>query len=203
MGGSITVIGLTGQTGAGKTTVCERLAERGCFIIDCDKLAREITEPGSPVLETLAAKFGDDIVRADGTLDRRLLASRAFASEDKRLLLNSITHPAITELTKKYIDRARAEGFTVAVADAAALLESEIKDLCAIIVSVVAPAGVREARIIARDKITQEHAKQRINAQHGEEYYRVNSNIIIRNYPPFMLEAELEELMAYIEKKQI
>lgn len=103
---SIYVAGLTGQTGSGKSTVADIFRAQGVCVIDCDKLAREIVEPGSPVLIDLARLFGDDLIFPDGSLDRRKLARRAFASEEKTNLLNSVTHPAITALARKRVAEA-------------------------------------------------------------------------------------------------
>ena len=198
----ITVIGLTGQTGAGKTTVTLELEKLGCFVIDCDKLAREIVSPGSPALSELARRFGRDILNPDGSLDRKLLASRGFADEESRKALNAVTHPAITKKALECVDCAAGEGFSVAVIDGAALLESEIKNYCDILVSVIAPAPVRLNRILARDGITREQAEERMAAQKNEEYYIDNSDIIIRNYPPFELGDQMKELKSYIKAKE-
>lgn len=103
---SIYVAGLTGQTGSGKSTVADIFRVHGVCVIDCDKLAREIVEPGSPVLIDLARLFGDDLILPDGSLDRHKLARRAFASEEKTILLNSVTHPAITALARKRVAEA-------------------------------------------------------------------------------------------------
>lgn len=84
---SIYVAGLTGQTGSGKSTVADIFRAHGVCVIDCDRLARETVEPGSPVLGELARLFGGDLILPDGSLDRRKLAERAFASEERRKFL--------------------------------------------------------------------------------------------------------------------
>ena len=100
---SIYVAGLTGQTGSGKSTVADIFRAHGVCVIDCDRLARETVEPGSPVLGELARLFGGDLILPDGSLDRRKLAERAFASEEKTKILNSVTHPAITALARERV----------------------------------------------------------------------------------------------------
>ena len=108
------IIGLTGQTGAGKTSVGELLSQKGCEVIDTDKIAREITEKGSPVLLLLAKAFGEDILE-NGELNRRLLASRAFSSRENTEKLNSVTHPEITKRVKQKIEEAFKNGKRAAV----------------------------------------------------------------------------------------
>ncbi len=176
---SVPVYGITGQTGAGKSTVCEMLAEKGMYIIDTDKLARKAVED-KEVLDGLKNAFGEDIV-SEGVLDRHLLASRAFETEEKTAILNSITHPKITELTLEEIHRAESGGFKAAVIDAAVLFESPLTSVCDKIICIVADKETRLARITARDNISEKDALIRMNAQRDEEYYISRSDIIIRN----------------------
>lgn len=196
------IIGLTGPSGAGKTTVSRKLAKRGFFIADGDCYARVSTSPGSPVLLKLAAAFGDDIILPSGALDRRLLGSRAFSSRSGTKTLNSITHPVITELMFSDIKKAAADGFDTAVIDAAALIESGVSERCDIVAVVSAPRELRLERVIARDGLTPADALRRINAQKSEEYYERFADIIIRNHPPHSLEDELLRLYDAVERKR-
>ena len=157
------VIGLTGPTGAGKSTAAGMLAALGCGVVDGDALAREITAPGSPVLTQLAARFGEDIICKGECLDRALLAERAFADEKSRRDLGLITHPAITALA---LTRAKAlQGARAVVFDAAALLESEMAHACDHILVITAPEALRLERILKRGGVSQRAARQRIAAQ--------------------------------------
>ncbi|MBQ1370252.1 MAG: dephospho-CoA kinase, partial [Clostridia bacterium] len=133
------VIGLTGQTGAGKTTVADGLRHFGYQVIKADEIARLVTEKGSPVLQELAAVFGQDILKEDGTLDRALLAERAFATPEETKLLNGVTHPEILRLINKKINGAFFDGYEGVILDASQLFESGLNERCTLVVSVVAP----------------------------------------------------------------
>ena len=186
------VYGLTGKTGAGKSTVAEKLEKMGFCVIDGDKIARSITEKGKPAISMLANEFGCDIIEDDGSLNRKLLASRAFKDRESTAKLNAITHPIIKAEFEKELRKAEEEGFSFAVIDAAALLESSCKDLCEKIIVVTAPEEIRLSRILLRDGITKEQALIRINAQFPDEYYNEKADILIRNYPPYEKEIELK-----------
>ncbi len=173
----MTVIGLTGPTGAGKSTVAAHWQRRGALIIDADVLAREVTAPGHPCLQALAKRFGDDILK-DGILNRRLLAARAFATPETTQALNDITHPPVIARTEELLRSCTAP---VAVIDAPLLFESGMDRLCDITVAVTAPTAVRRARIMARDGISQAQADQRIAAQHDEAYFRERATICVDN----------------------
>lgn len=187
-------IGLTGKTGAGKSTVADLLKEKGCYIIDGDVIARQITEKGSEVLPVLQKAFGEDILDENGELIRKTLAKRAFADKESTALLNSITHPVIKRRCKDEMQKAEGLGYKTALIDAAALLDSDCKDLCDKIIVVTAPEEIRLERILQRDGITYEQAMTRINAQKSDEYYFRNADIIIRTYPPYNMQDELLKL---------
>ncbi len=186
------IFGLTGKTGAGKSTVAKKLSERGFYIIDGDLIARNITKKGKPALKDLAVFFGSDIIDSCGELNRRLLAERAFKNEASTRILNEITHPRITEEFILEIKKAETLGFKAAVIDAAALLESDCKNLCERIIVVHAPEGIRLERILKRDGITEKEALRRMNAQKEDEYYFSRAHIIIRNYPPYEKDIDYE-----------
>ncbi|MFR7551579.1 MAG: L-threonylcarbamoyladenylate synthase [Acutalibacteraceae bacterium] len=112
------VIGLTGQTGAGKSTVSQRLAARGCAVIDCDAVTRDPALYSGECLAELQKAFGRDIIRPEGTLDRRLLARRAFADDESTQTLNRITHPVIFGRLRAEIAAKKAAGARVIVLDA-------------------------------------------------------------------------------------
>lgn len=195
------VIGLTGQTGAGKSTLARRLAEEGFPIIDADIAAREIVAVGSPLLNELAEVFGRDIIGSNGSLDRRLLASRAFASKANTKKINRITHPAITTSIKNKIEAAQKNGARAVVIDAAVLLESGLAEECDIIAVVTAPFDIRLERIMQRDGLSEDEALKRIRIQPDDKAYFEKADIVLQAYPPSVVEQETEKLMRLIDKK--
>ncbi len=168
---TIRVIGLTGPTGAGKSTVAAAWAAAGVPVIDADRLARRVTAPGSPCLAQLAEAFSSAILDSDGTLIRQELAARAFASPEATARLNAITHPAILALIRQALEDAADAGHPTAVVDAPLLFEAGVDALCHRIVAVTAPAADRLARIRARDGLTEEQATRRMAAQPDEAFY--------------------------------
>lgn len=173
-----TVIGLTGQTGAGKTTVCKFARELGCAVVNADSIAREALAPGTQCLKRLAEIFGSDIIDDDGCCKRSLLAERAFSDKEKTALLNEVTHPWIIEKSAQYI-RNELEKTDIVIFDAPQLFESGGDGLCDMVIAVTAPESMRLERIMNRDGIDQSAAMLRINAQHGEDYYSSRADFVI------------------------
>lgn len=196
------VLGLTGKTGAGKSMVCSLLRERGCYIIDADKVAREILEVGSPVIEKLSEAFGKDVVKYNGEIDRKILAQKAFASREETEKLNAITHPAIRERIVDEIETAKIEEYEVCVIDAAALLESDVRLDCEKVAVVFAPEDVRLKRIIERDNLSVTEAKRRMNAQMRDEFYLEKADIIIINDGVTDFESEIQKLFNFIDTEK-
>lgn len=188
------VIGITGQTGAGKSTVCLALQKRGWAHIDADRTAKNLYIPGSPVVERLAAAFGSQILTTDGHIDRPALAKAAFSSKKALETLNAIVHPAVTAAVREQLGALEKAGTGTVLLDAVALFESGQDALCARTVAVVAPADVRLARILARDDITEAQARRRIEAQHAADWYLARCDAVIRNYPPYALEDEIRRV---------
>lgn len=172
------IIGLTGQTGAGKTTVANELKGSDCLIIDADEIARDVVKPGSKCLKDLCNEFGKDICNFDGTLNRSLLAKRAFSNRYKTDKLNSIAHPFIVEKIKNIIENNKLN-YRVIIIDAPLLIESGLNKICKIVISVLAPEETRLKRIIKRDKLTIEEAKKRMASQNNEDFYKNNSSYIL------------------------
>lgn len=176
-----TVIGLTGPTGAGKGEVCRLLAGEQYGIVDTDGLARDVVQPGTDCLRQLVATFSEAILHEDGTLNRRELARRAFASPAEQSRLNAITHPAILALSEQQVASYRAAGKRGAVIDAPLLLESGMDAVCDKVLVVLAPAEERLRRLLLRDGITEEEVRRRMSVQQTDDFYAEKADAVIRN----------------------
>lgn len=192
------IIGLTGLTGAGKSTVAQKLMAYGCYHIDADKVAKDVINNREDVKNKLKEHFGDDVVNPDGTTNRPLLASRAFSSEENTNALNSITHPAVTTEIKSIIEDMEEVGYRGVIIDAIALFESGEDKLCDFTVAVVAPEDIRLERIMKRDNITQEKALERINAQKDESFFTSKADFVLWNYPPYDINVEIKPIILQI-----
>lgn len=175
------LIGLTGQTGAGKSTVTNMLRQRGFAVIDADECSHEVTKPGAPCLLKLCEAFGADLLDENGALNRKLLASRAFSDKKQKKHLEEIIFPFIIKNIKEKLALLAAKGYRLVILDAPTLFESGIDAMCDQVISVTAPQETRLARILKRDGMTEEQARLRMDAQLPEEFYRQHSRHIIEN----------------------
>lgn len=175
------IIGLTGGIGSGKSTVARSLQKHGFPIVDADLIAREIVEPGQPALAELAKEFGEDILNADGSLDRGLLASRAFTNKDTTQRLNNITHPRINQRTQELFDEARENGAEAVIYDMPLLIDKGLhKDMDATIV-VHAAEHVRLERLTTKRGLDVDDVRRRINAQIDDETRKQHADILFDN----------------------
>lgn len=172
------IFGITGGSGSGKTSASSILAEKGVHIIDTDVIAHKVTEKGTECLRELEEYFGSEIILADGTLDRKKLASVAFTDDNKKAQLNRITHKHIKDSILKDIEKSTADIIAI---DGAVIIGSNIEPLCEFIVSVVANREIRLERIKKRDRISDKQAVERLNAQPDDRFYIENSKYVIYN----------------------
>ncbi len=175
------IIGLTGQSGAGKSSFSKALSERGIPCLDTDKTARQVVEKGKPCLAELVKAFGEEILLPDGTLDRKKLGSIAFSDKEKLAVLNRITHGYISLEVDKWLKLQEENGAVAAVIDAPQLFESGINKICNITIAVIADESVRFERILSRDGITEEYAKKRMASQKDDSFFISNCTHIIYN----------------------
>lgn len=175
------VVGLTGQTGAGKSTVSAVFRRNGFGVINADIVARQVVEKGKPCLSEIADFFGSEIIDGTGNLDRKKLAGIVFTDKAKLEILNSITYPYITQEILNQINTLAMQGKKYILLDAPTLFESRSDDFCEIIISVLADAEIRKNRIIARDNLTPEQAQNRMDSQLDEKFFITYSDYIIHN----------------------
>lgn len=179
------VIGLTGQSGAGKTTLCERFEELGIPCIDTDAIYHGLVSHESSCLAELKEKFGDTVINSDGSLNRKALALLVFSGENAKENLESLndtTHKYIWEEVNKRLTEYIDKGKRAAVIDAPALFSSKIfVGACDIIISVIGDKQTRLDRIMKRDGIDRERALARIEAQPDDSFFTQNSDYYIVN----------------------
>jgi len=162
---TVHVIGLTGGIASGKSTVAALLVSRGAAVVDADLLARQVVEPGQPALAELVARFGVDILTADGRLDRKRLAAIAFADPAARADLGRITHPRIGAASAAAIATWADAGANVVFYEAALLVENRAYTSLAGLIVIAVPPEVQYARLALRDGLAPEDARARIAAQ--------------------------------------
>ena len=174
-------LGITGRSGCGKSTVTAVFAAHGVPLTDADQLSREILLPASPLLPVLAARFGADVLNPDGTLNRRLLADRAFATPEGKAALDAITHPEIVRRIRAAKQAALEAGAPLFVLDGAVIVGTEAEGECDRLCVVTAPFETSAARIAARDGIAPEMAARRLNAQTPESTLLAKADYVLRN----------------------
>lgn len=175
------MVAVSGGIGSGKSSVTASFKSLGALVADADVIAREILEPGQPALVQVAARFGDDLIHEDGTLDRAGLARRVFAGEgaDERVAaLNAITHPAIERRAWEILSTAPAG--SLAVYDIPLLVEGDYADRFDAVVIVDAPVEQRVARLEGRG-VPPEDARARIRAQASSDQRRAIAHVWIDN----------------------
>ena len=173
------IIGLTGPTGSGKSTVASFLEEQGIAVIDCDLVAREVVEKGSPLLEILTEAFGDEVLFSDGALNRKELAKRAFCDTESTELLNSIMLPYIAERINEQLALYADDGVEAVVLDAPTLFESGLDSECNAIIAVLCDRETRKQRIIKRDGLTEAQAETRLKASKPDSFYKDRTEHIV------------------------
>lgn len=177
----VTVIGLTGQSGAGKTTVCDVFEKNGFSIINADKIAREVVKLGSPCLKNINDVFPECIDELTGELDRKKTADLVFNDKGFLKIFNSIMYPYITTKILSEFRRLADGGSKYILLDAPTLFESRTDDFCNYIVCIIADEKLRLDRILSRDKISKESILSRFASQHSDDYYINRSDVVLCN----------------------
>ncbi len=174
-------VGLTGGIGSGKSTVAQLLVARGAVLIDADRIAREVVEPGRPAYDALVARFGRGILAPDGTIDRPALAALAFGDPQALADLNAITHPAVGELMARR--RAAEEGTDHVVVLDIPLLRPEHRQLLKLdlVVVVDCPVEVAVERLVTQRGMARADAEARVAAQISRAERTAGADVVIDN----------------------
>ena len=169
------IIGITGGTGSGKTTLLNHIRDAGGVILDCDAIYHDLLKTDRDMLSAIEARFPGTV--EDGRLDRKKLGAIVFADEKALQDLNYITHAAVkAEVLRRLEVKPR-----LAAIDAIGLFEGGLAELCDVTVAVTAPAELRIRRLMARDGISEEYARSRIDAQHNDDWFRQRCDAVLEN----------------------
>ena len=169
------ILGITGGTGCGKTTLLRVIEEKGGLILDCDAIYHQLLATDKSLLQAIETRFPGTV--ENGQLQRKKLGSIVFSDENALLDLNKITHSAIRAEVLRQLESAPK----LAAIDAIALFEGGLAQLCDVTVAVTAPVEDRVQRLMKRDNISEEYARSRIAAQHGEAWFRERCTWILEN----------------------
>lgn len=172
------IVGLTGQSGAGKTCVSAMFAEHGFYVINADEVSREVTRKGTPCLDEIAQHFGQHILLPDGNMDRKAVGNIVFSDRQKLKELEGIIFPYII---KNIMEKADSHPDRDILLDAPTLFEAGLENICTCTVAVTADREQRLRRIIERDGITAESALKRIDSQRDERFFRERCDHVIDN----------------------
>ena len=173
----MTVIGITGPTGSGKTTALTALERLGFQVVDCDALYYQLLARVQGLRQGIREAFGQ-VFLPDGQLDRRTLGDIVFGNPAALDKLNALVYPAVSAAVKQKIENCTKKGLVI---DAINLIESGLGDLCDWTVALTAAPDVRMKRIMARDGISEERAKARIAAQKPDKFFRRNCTFLLEN----------------------
>lgn len=175
------IIGLTGQTGAGKSTVRDIFEQKGAAVIDADSVAHKITDSNLDCIYDIVSHFSCIVLNEKGKINRKALGKIVFSDKKQLSVLNGIIFPYILDEIEHRVLEYIAKGAETVVIDGATVIESGCGRMCDAIVSVIAEKETRITRIIKRDGITKAEAERRVDAQKPEEFYTKNSDFVISN----------------------
>ncbi|WP_433324826.1 dephospho-CoA kinase [Spirillospora sp. CA-294931] len=193
-------VGLTGGIGSGKSAVAARLKEHGAVVIDADRLARQVVEPGTPGLAAVVAEFGDEVLLPGGGLDREKVGAIVFADADRLAALNAIVHPLVGERMRELMDAAPADA--IVVYDVPLLTENNLAEFYDVVVVVDAPVETQVERLAANRGMSQDASRARIAAQATREARRAIAHHVIDNSGSLDdLKVQVDELWASLVRR--
>ena len=175
------IIGLTGSIASGKSTVSKMFQEKGFPIVDADKIARQVVEPGTSVIKEIGEHFGEEVLNEDGSLNREKLGERIFKNEEERIKLNSIIHPAIRHEMNRQKEHWISEGADTVIMDIPLLFESKLQTFVEKIIVVSVTPEIQKQRLLARNKLTEQEASNRINSQLPMIDKEAGADVVIDN----------------------
>lgn len=175
-------VGLTGGIGAGKSEVSRLLVSYGAVLVDADKIAREVVEPGTPGLDAVVDAFGPGVLTADGRLDRPKLGSLVFADSDRLATLNAIVHPLVSARSLELESRAGADD--IVVHDVPLLVENGLTGLYDLVVVVDASPETQLDRLVRVRGMAESEARSRMAAQATRERRTASADLVIDNDGP-------------------
>lgn len=191
------IIGITGSSGAGKSTICEILEkEYDVRVINADKVAKKLSKKGTRYIGEIADKFGLDILDEHGELKRKKLAEIIYTDSKKREELNNCTFKYISKEIKKQIQQEKSA--STIIIDAPLLFECQLDELCDVVIGIISKEELQIERIVARDNVDYGHAERRLKAQPSNEFYMNNCDEIVENNNDI---AYIEEEIKNIAKK--
>ena len=194
------IIGITGNSGSGKSTVSKMISENyEAKIIDADKIAKEMTMNNGEYLQAIKQTFGEDVIK-DNTLDRKKLADIVFSNNTEKEKLDSLTFEYVVRRIKEEIKKAQIKSdIKYIVLDVPLLFESKINEVCNYTIGVTAPKIEKIKRICKRDKLSEEKALQRLNSQPDDEFFIQKCDFIIENINNEKTEAKVNEIMLKLQ----
>ncbi|XP_066554626.1 bifunctional coenzyme A synthase isoform X2 [Amia ocellicauda] len=196
------VIGLTGGTGSGKSSIARRLEALGAARIDSDQLGHETYRPGAPAYSRVVQQFGTDILNEDGTINRRQLGKKVFGDKEKLKGLTDIVWPEIALLVKKQIREAGEKGKTVCVVDAAVLLEAGWTDMVHEVWVAIIPEKEAVSRIMQRDGMSEEDAWRRLASQWTNAEQVRHANVVLCTlWEPEVTQRQVEKAWELLQKR--
>lgn len=175
------IIGLTGSIASGKSTVSTMLEERGFPIVDADKIARLVVEPGTPVIKEIQKTFGEEIILEDGSLNREKLGALVFGNAQNREKLNAIIHPAIRIEMLRQKDEHLANGEKTIIMDIPLLFESNLQSFVEKIIVVTVTPEIQKQRLMERNELTEQEAMVRIQSQMPLETKEAGADAVLNN----------------------